>query len=494
MSLPEPIRSKGPSGAVSYAALALVFLASRLAYIYAGVRFDWDPLRSSLAILDPELLRTDLLRTLLYSHSQPPLFNLFVGVVLKCAPAGPFPVFRILYVGMGLAMTFALQASLVRLHVPSVLAFVLCAAVMISPATILFENLLFYTYPVALMLILSVLVLQIYLRTGTMTYAWMFFGLLGCIVLTRSLFHPLWFVLASGALIAAGRGRRSRLLVAAAVPLLVIVLWSAKNLVLFGSASSSSWLGMSLCKMVTVGVPEGERVRLVEEGVLSPYALRRPYQGIDEYRDLLPHRDSTGVPVLDREVRSTGNMNLNHSAYIDISGRYFRDALVLIRIHPGIYLRGVVHALFLYFRPASEYLSFHPNRPSVQGLDRAVNGILLGQRAYERPGFEANDSPLDYAWQVRRTGIIIAFVWTAVILWALARLWKCLRAPGAVSPRCILLVYVLGTLLYVTVVGNLLEIGENCRFRFSVDPLFVVLLSIPLTEGITRFREKRNSG
>ena len=42
---------------VNFAALTLVFLLSRLAYMKAGVRFDWDPLRSSLAIIDPELLR-----------------------------------------------------------------------------------------------------------------------------------------------------------------------------------------------------------------------------------------------------------------------------------------------------------------------------------------------------------------------------------------------------------------------------------------------------
>ncbi len=486
----DPVQPENRSRAVTYAALGVVFLASRLAYMVAGVRFDWDPLRSSLAILDPELLRTDLLRTLLYSHSQPPLFNFFVGIILKCAPADPFPVFRILYIGMGLVMTFALMESLLRARVPAPAAFLLCAAVMTTPATILFENLLFYTYPVALLLVLSVLALQLYLGSGRITYAWVFFGLLGIIVLTRSLFHPLWFVLAAAGLVAADRRSRSRLIVAAAVPLLLIGLWSAKNLILFGSASSSSWLGMSLSKMITVGVPEGERARLVREGAISPFALRRPYEGIDEYRDLLPRRDSSGIPVLDREVRSTGNMNLNHSAYIEISNRYLRDALVLIRLHPGIYIRGLAHAILIYFRPASEYLSFFPNRPAVQGLDRAVNRVVLGQLAYERPTFEANESPLDFGWQVRRTGVIIALVYAIVLVLGGMRVWKCLRAPGPLSEECILEAYLLGTLIYVAVVGNMLEIGENCRFRFSVDPLFVLLLGILFTGAIGRFRKR----
>jgi hypothetical protein len=478
--------SRGQLRILSFAALTIVFLASRLAYIYAGVRFDWDPLRSSLAILDPELLRFDLLRSLLYLHSQPPLFNLFVGIVLKCAPGNPEPVFRILYLGMGLAMTFALQEALSRLNVPLWLGLVLTAAVMVSPAAVLYENLLFYTYPVTLMLILSVLCLEAHLRTGWMKYAWLFFGLLGCIVLTRSLFHPLWFVFVAGALIAIQRQHRRRLLVAAAVPLLLIAIWSVKNLALFGSANSSSWLGMSLCKMVTVGVPLGERVRLAEEGVLSPYALRPPYMEINKYRDLLARRDSMGVPVLDDEIRSTGNPNLNQSAYVGISRHYFDDALVLARLHPGLYLRGVAHALFIYFRPASEYLAFFPNRPSVQCVDRAVNRFLLGQIRYERPGFEANEEAIDYAWQVQRTGIVIALLYGVVLLWSIVNLWTCLRLPSSITPHSAMFMYLFSSLLYVSVVGNMLEIGENCRFRFMVDPFFVVLLAMALTRALTR--------
>ena len=33
--------------------------------------------------LDPLLLKSDLLKSLFYLHSQPPIFNLFLGIVLK---------------------------------------------------------------------------------------------------------------------------------------------------------------------------------------------------------------------------------------------------------------------------------------------------------------------------------------------------------------------------------------------------------------------------
>jgi len=38
----------------------------------------------------------------------------------------------------------------------------------------------------------------------------------------------------------------------------------------------------------------------------------------------------------------------------------------------------------------------------------------------------------------------------------------------------------------VATVGNLAEIGENCRFRFMVDPLFIMLFALLLKQLIDR--------
>ena len=63
-----------------------VFAVSRLAAWAAGVRFDASILTWYWQFLDVELLRHDLARSLWYLHAQPPLFNLFLGSVLKLAP------------------------------------------------------------------------------------------------------------------------------------------------------------------------------------------------------------------------------------------------------------------------------------------------------------------------------------------------------------------------------------------------------------------------
>src|SRR6266542_1493548 len=74
--------SDHPADARWLAAIAVLFAASRLLCYAAGMRFDLDPLRHFWQFLDPLLLRTRLAERLFYLHSQPSLFNLFLGLVL----------------------------------------------------------------------------------------------------------------------------------------------------------------------------------------------------------------------------------------------------------------------------------------------------------------------------------------------------------------------------------------------------------------------------
>ena len=69
-----------------YTFLLALFAISRTAYYLLGVRFDARGLTVLFQLLDPELLRHNLLQSLFYLHMQPPGYNLFVGVILKLFP------------------------------------------------------------------------------------------------------------------------------------------------------------------------------------------------------------------------------------------------------------------------------------------------------------------------------------------------------------------------------------------------------------------------
>src|SRR4051812_7911601 len=103
-------------------ALVVVFGASRLIYFVVGIRFDAWALTNSWQLLPQDLLRHDLGRSLWYLHSQPPLFNAFVGVTLQMPSA--HLLINIAFVLCTLGIVVFMFLTMLELRVPMPFAFV----------------------------------------------------------------------------------------------------------------------------------------------------------------------------------------------------------------------------------------------------------------------------------------------------------------------------------------------------------------------------------
>src|SRR5216117_828059 len=94
---------------ISLLVLVVAFITSRVFYLfYLNVRFDADPLDYFLQFADPQLLKDDLIRSIFYMHGQPPLFNLFLGLVLKLFPETYALLFHLVYLTLGLLFAISL--------------------------------------------------------------------------------------------------------------------------------------------------------------------------------------------------------------------------------------------------------------------------------------------------------------------------------------------------------------------------------------------------
>jgi hypothetical protein len=189
-----------------------MFAASRLCGWHAGVRFDAQPLLDYWQFLDPQELRGHLLRSLFYLHSQPPLFNLFLGVGLKLFQ-NPAPFFWLAFLAAGAGLHLSLYALCRLIGVPRLGAAAAASLFALSPASILFENLLFYTYPAAALVVMAALFVGGAFE-GRDLHLWAFMGALCALTLTLSLFQLLFPVAWAGLLLAVrGQPRRRKVLV-----------------------------------------------------------------------------------------------------------------------------------------------------------------------------------------------------------------------------------------------------------------------------------------
>jgi hypothetical protein len=469
--------------------IAMAFSLSRILYYILGIRFDAEPLFYFWQFLDVKLLRENLLESLFYLHSQPPLFNLLAGITLKLFPSSFPTAFHILYLLAGLALGITLFLIMANLDIPPRISFFLSLAFICGPPSVLYENWLFYTYPTALLLCLSLLLLQNFARTKSLRDSFLFFSTLSAVILTRSLFQLIWFLLCFLILIAIFPHYRRRLIFGATLPFLLATLLFVKNLAVFGTFTSSSWLGMNFSKMTTFRLGVEQREKMVRNGTLSRLALIPPFSSIEKYRPYMRDYKKTDIAVLDQETKSTGQKNLNHIAYVDISKIYLKDALAVLTEKPSTYAGSLIRAYYRYFLPSSDNDFLGPNREKIEPIVRLFDLLFFGRlKKYEGPTLEEKGTVGQYLLRIPSLGLFLLVGYPLLILYGLKRAKKEIAGKNPNNVCLASLLFILLSVLYVTALGNSLEVGENNRFRFLLDPFYLVLLSLFLSERLKTAR------
>jgi hypothetical protein len=476
--------------------LVLGWLATRVACHAAGVRFDASPLGWFMQYLAPDLLRHDLARSLLALHAQPPLYNAFLGGVLKLGEAAAAWVFPSIHAALGLLLVLALYAILRRLGLGRGAAGGVAFLYGASPTAVLHESWLFYTHPLSAALVGAAFFLHRLVSTGRGRDAAAYFALVAAVALTRGLFHLVW-VLACVLLALAWMRRPGRAVLAcAACAVLAVGALYAKNAWLFGTFSASSWAGMNLANVAMARWSLEERRALVERGVVSELALVEPFAELAYYPG---RRGDAGSdpPALREAWKAPGVPNYNHRAYIEVSRQYGRDALALVRADPARYWASVREAWRLYLLPPTDHPFLAANRAEIAALDRLYKALVYGVPAAWRgaePGARRG-SPEYLARHGCWLWLVAALVAGGAAAGAVAR-GLLARARGRpLAPdglaRLATLGFCLFQVLFVSAVANALELGENNRFRVPIEPLLVVLVA-DTGRGVARaFRSAR---
>ncbi|UCH79263.1 MAG: hypothetical protein JSU81_04750 [Candidatus Coatesbacteria bacterium] len=475
-----------PSAAATTAALLGVFAAAHLVYYILGIRFDDTSLLWYWQFLDPELLRDRLLESVFYLHSQPPLFNLFLGAALKVSAGQPRAVFHGAFVAFGVTLYLSLFWLQVRLGVTRRVAAATSAFFLLSPSFVLYEHWLFYTFPLAAVMTLATLLFyEAAIRRRTWAYL-AFFAAAFVLCGTRHIFHLAYYLLAAAALALACRGARRKVVLAAAAPFVILLSFYVKNAVVFREFGLSSWSGMNLWQMTGFFLHADEREHLTEAGELSPVATIPTFSDWSLYPSEYEEADHPGeAEALRRIYKSTGPPNYNYRGYITVAREYGRDSRVVLRRYPATYFRAQLRSWFMLFRSSSDYINgvrfldetgnFSRLEAWNEAFDRAVYGKihfnpdatgLLSRFGWKLPPFTlylylALGVPLLAYYAFRRASRRAA---PEESLAARARRWT--------------LGYVFFNIAYVVLVTNLFSWAENNRTRFIIDPLVVAVLGL----------------
>ena len=466
-----------------YGVILGVFASSRVLVGRAGVRFDISPLDYYYQYIDPRLLTDRLLESLLFLHGQPPLFNLFLGLVLKVGGRAPPGLFHAIYLGLGLSLAFLMYGLCRHLNVGRGLALAGVSLAVISPSFILNENELIYTLPVAALMLVCVHSFSGAIVSGNSRGLLVSFMAIALLVGMRSSYHlALLVAVMLYSWLVVGRSVRRKVLVASAIPLILASSFYVKNVIIFGRFTTSTWLGMNLWHVTAQALPPERREALVQDGLLE-ISDRHSFLPLGSYPTWLwvdAQASCAGPPVLCAREKSTGATNFNHIAYIRISDTYLRDDLYALRHEATIVLRRALSGIVHYYWPGSTFEHLATNRETISTWNAVWERYVYGRAVI--PG--RTESP---EWSRYWFPNLIAANGVAMA-WAMGALVRSIgRMGGKRTGRGEIALGMIGLLLvYSIVVSNAFEYGENMRFRAEVEPLSIVALLAAIASLSTR--------
>lgn len=479
-------------GARSALILAALFVAVRLAVLALGQRFDADNLTSWMQIADLALLREHLWRTLWYLHSQPPLFNLMIGLALRAGPAA-FPwIVGTIYAVVTLGGILAVHALLRDMTGRPRLAFVVAAWLCVSPAVLLFSQKLYYDGLVPWLLCMALWGLHAGLarRSG----GWLAFGfaMLAVTTLLRSMIHPVLFVALLAIVLLAGAGMRRRVLLAAALPGAAIGAVMLKNLVIFGSTALSSWAPLNVDHTTVDRLPLATREAMIREGRLSRFAVVQGFSPPPVYLAMLPPIPPTGEPSLDNLRKSTGEDNWNHILYTKIGAARTHDALVGLAADPVGFVGVLATSLYHFNRPPSEFKGLERNRAVIAPWERIGNAVVGLQPAAWLGRIDDPRRTTAPLLQVSLTELAVFLLYVGFGIAVAARLLALLRGRALTAMTPALASDAANLLLggWVIVISSSFDVWENNRARFDIGPVLLIGALVFAARLLERRRER----
>ena len=437
-----------------FSIIILIFMLSRLIVMFLDIRMSLGPLYSYWQYLDVETLKHHLFAGVWFDHAQPPVFNVFLGFMLKCFGESALAfgvVFKMISLLNGLLL-YTLIQKFTRI---SWLPLLITIFYLLSPATLIFECELFYTTFVSLLLLTTVyFIFRFHANTSLANLTGIFLPMV-LLCLMRSVYHILWLLLMVAVLLIYYRKTGFRkIVVTGLLGLLMVGTWYVKNKIIFGEFTLSSWMGMNLARNVFHDQEVTDSSRIEAYGTFSRIGdykkfidpdYEKKYRGLND-RDLL------------KEFKNDSFMNENNVNFIPVSGMFRKAGIAHIKANPLAYLENVAQSAILFFAPATTY-------PFATGQAEKIK--------YYDVIYSFNLTHFVHTKQGRRVGLILSALPKLFIYLLVFRIMlrDSIRKKSVSSWN----LFILLTLFFVFGISSLLEHYENMRFRFETEPLFLIL-------------------
>jgi hypothetical protein len=326
----------------------------------------------------------------------------------------------------------------------------------LSPATMLFENELFYTTFVSMLLLTAVYFIVRFNQRGTWSNSLGVFGALMLVCLTRSMYHLLWMLVIVMLLLFIWRKQQEfkKILIVALLSVSAVGGWYLKNMVIFDTFAASSWMGINFSRIVFHNATKEDAGNIASVAPFMPISYYKNFISGDYKKKYAGINDR----ILLMETKNGRFLNMNNAGYLEVSKKYLDACKIEIAQHPATYIKNAITSFIIFFTPASSYFKVAENADRIKYYDAAYS---------LNPSYFFKD---DYH---KKQSLVIAalpkFLWYLLTFFLLVKTGVRNWANPGVN------IFICLTILFSLTAGSLFDYGENMRFRYEVEPLFLII-------------------
>lgn len=476
---------------------AVLWLAVYLLVWVTGERFSTAYLGYGWQIVPWDVLSSDPFRSLWYLHIQPPGWNAVLGVSAWVSPLPDGITLQVVLAAFGVVLATASASVAAQLGLGRASAVAVGLAASLHPEVLRWAFEPTYELPVAALLMIVVWSVGRAASTQRpLLGVWVAVGVTAGVVMTRSLYHPVWLALVLALVLWLAREhlQRRQVLVAVLVPLLLIGGWMAKNQAVFGEATLSSWFGMNLQRAVIPVLDADDLLAMHTAGDVSDIAMIGPFAKYEDYAASMPpctprhgHRSVT-EPMRTTDLYSP---NFNYECYLPVFEQAGSDAWAVIRKHPGVWVEGRLWSVRTTFAVADQ------PRSSESPVMQALAWTYAVARVDVRFAISTESWGSSFLGPVVTRppfGLVpVAMYLALAVLGAVHGLRLLRRRTGDPQGSAIVLVGAF-VAVWTVVVGAVGELGEQARFRTMADPVVWTVVLALTVRWVTSARSAAPAG
>ena len=232
-------------------------------------------------------------------------------------------------------------------------------------------------------------------------------------------------------------------------------------------------MGQTLSIVLDFALPKDVFESLVNNKRISDVYRIAPYaDDFSLYENHNIHVRKTGIPILDQKFKSTGDINCQNLIYLDVGKNDIKAESYVLRHYPLLVLKWCgLNFINHYFYPSDMACPFYAfsNHQPLKKITATYKKIFLGE--FDHRTF----------W-VLLYGLPLLHIYGFLVIVRFIRRRERFSTGIVVS-------YIVLTSLYLMFLISF-NYGDHSRYRFLLDPLYLILSGLLLTDVLKMIRIK----